>query len=299
LCAACVAVDLDGSPGGAGLDGPQSVLRRIVTIGPNAAEIICELGACDTIVGVDKFTLYPNKLASVTRVGGLFDPDLEGIVSLRPDLIVLRGRSETVERLADRLGIRVYHDPTERLDQIPQTIRELGELVGRDHQAERLVEAFEDRIERITKRVTDRPRPRVFLTVARQPDRLADILTAGQGVFLTHMIEIAGGENIFGDVEMGYPQVSVESILTRRPDVIIELMPEVELTDPLRARIFADWRRWDAIPAVRNERVHILTDDHCLIPSPRYVEIIDRVSRILHPDESLERQRTAAEADRR
>jgi ABC-type Fe3+-hydroxamate transport system substrate-binding protein len=142
-------------------------------------------------------------------------------------------------------------------------------------------------------------RPRVLLTVSRQPDRLADVLTVGHEGFLADMIDLAGGVNVFGDLDMDYPQVSIESILARRPDVIIELMPEVEMTPALHARIVADWGKLGPIPAVRKGGVHILTDDHCLIPSPRYVEIIERVSRILHPDRAVERQRTTSDAQRR
>lgn len=278
--------------------GPSaSPPSSIITIGPNAAEIICGLGACDSIVGVDKFCVFPPALADVPRVGGLFDPDLERIVSLRPDLIVLRGRSATVERLAERMNIGVYHDPTERLDQIPVVIGTLGDRLGRQEQARAMIEEFESALDRVRRRVAGRARPRVFLSVARQPDRLADVLTAGQGVFLTQMIEIAGGQNVFGDVEMGYPQVSIESILARRPDVIIELMPEVEVTPELRDRILTDWRRWALLPAVAQDRVHIISDDHCLIPSPRYVDIIERVSRILHPDEHVEPKTASSDAD--
>ena len=73
--------------------------KRIITISPNSAESICDLGACDRIVGVDKFCVYPPSLQHRPRVGGLFDPDLEKIVALRPDLVVLRGHSDTLERL--------------------------------------------------------------------------------------------------------------------------------------------------------------------------------------------------------
>ena len=274
--------------------------ERVVTIGPNAAEVICALGACGAIVGVDAYTVYPPELGERPRVGGLFDPNLEKITLLRPDLIVLRGRSETLEQLCAKLDVAVYHDPTESLADIPVCIRELGAVLDREAQAERLVSAFHNRIRAVRERAAGREKPRVMLTVARRPDRMADILTAGKGVFLTDMLEIAGGVNIFADIDMGYPQVSLESIVTRQPDVIIELMPEVDLSPALRERILSDWERLGPIPAVQNGRVHILTDDHCLIPSPRYVEIIEKVARLIHPDiEVGNRSDSAAELERR
>jgi ABC-type Fe3+-hydroxamate transport system substrate-binding protein len=128
----------------------------------------------------------------------------------------------------------------------------------------------------------------VLLTVSRRPDRLANLLTAGRGTFLDEMLAIAGGANIFGNLDMAYPQVSLESIVARRPEVIIELMPEVTVTPELRREMLDQWRQVGSFPAVTHGRVYVLTDDHCLIPSPRYVEIIEAVSRILHPQDHAE-----------
>ena len=124
----------------------------------------------------------------------------------------------------------------------------------------------------------------MLLTLSRPPDRLANLLTTGRGTFLDEMLEIAGGVNIFGDLDMRYPQVSAEAIIAKRPEVIIEMMPEVKLTLKLKRQLLNQWKRFGTIPAVASGRIHFLTTDHCLIPSPRYVEIIEQVSRLLHPE---------------
>ena len=266
-------------------DVPRRITpERIITISPNSAEIICELGACDRIVGVDKFCVYPPPLLHRPRVGGLFDPDLEKIVALRPDLVVLRGHSDALERLCASLEIRIYHDRTETLADVSVCITELGRLLDREAQAVKLVDAFHARIAAIRKRVAGRPRPRVFLTYSLQPDRIANVLTAGKGMFLSEMLEIAGGFNVFGHLDMRYPQISTEAIVAQRPDIILQLIPEIEPTDALQEQVLDLWRKLGPIPAVENNRVYILTDDHCLIPSPRYVEIIEKVSRLIHPE---------------
>lgn len=263
---------------------PGRIARRIVTIAPNSAQIVCELGACDRIVGVSKFCVYPPSLADRPRVGGLFDPDLERITSLRPDLVVLRGRSDSIEQLCRRSGIDLYRDETDTIGGITRCIVELGHRLGLAETAGTLVERLEQRIEAIRQRVAGRPRPRVMLTVSRQPDRMSDILTTGNGTFLDETIEIAGGTNAFGDIDMRYPQVSAESIVAKRPDVIIELMPGVKATPAWRSRMLDRWKRLGSVPAVAHNRVYFLTDDHCLIPSPRYVEIIEKISRLIHPE---------------
>lgn len=271
--------------------------ERIITISPNSAEIICELGACDRIVGVDKYCVYPPSLRHRPRVGGLINPDLEKIIALRPDLVVLRGHSDALERLCASLDIRLYHDRTETLADVPVCITELGRLLDREAQAVKLIDAFHARIAAIRKRVAGRPRPRVFLTYTlMQPDRIANVLTAGKGMFLSDMLEIAGGMNVFGHLDMRYPQISPEAIVAQHPDIILQLTPEIELTDALQKQVLDLWRRLGPIPAVQNDRVYILTDDHCLIPSPRYVEIIEKVSRLIHP-ESVGEQPTKSPAE--
>jgi len=256
--------------------------QRIITIAPNSAEIICALDACDRIVGVDKFCTYPPSLADRPRVGGLFDPDLEKIVSLRPDLIVLRGHSESVEKLCRDLKINLYLDPTEKLADIKTCITDLARLTGKEARGRQLVDDFQARLAAIRASVAGKPRPRVLLTVSRRPDRIASVTTAAKGTFLDDMIEVAGGVNVFGHLEMAYPQVSAEGILTARPEVILELMPELNANDKLREELRAQWAAVGPIPAVKTGRIHFLTDANVLIPSPRYAEIIEKATRLLH-----------------
>ena len=258
--------------------------QRIITLAPNAAEIIAALGESKRLVAVSKFCVYPPELTALPRIGGLFNPDLEAVIRLEPDLLVLRGRSESLERLCAQKQIRLYHDPTEGLDEIYTAIGELGDLLGRRQEARQLQHNMRRRLDRITAAVAGRPRPRVFITVARKPDSLAGLLTASRGTFVDEIITRAGGENVFADLAIDYPQVSPEAILTARPDVIIEAMPEAEPTQDLNHRVRDLWRRLGPIPATRNDRVYILTDDNALIPSPRVVDVIARVARWLHPE---------------
>ncbi|MFQ5590973.1 MAG: helical backbone metal receptor [Phycisphaerae bacterium] len=258
-----------------------------MTIAPNSEEIICALGACERIVGVSKFCVFPEELGSRPSVGGLFDPNLERIVSLRPDLVVLRGRSNPIENLCSQLGVPLYLDETDTLSGITTCIVELGEKLDRQARARALAADFQRRLSAIRHRVAGRPRPRVLLTVSRQPDKLANILTAGAGTFLDEMLDVAGGVNIFGQIDMPYPQVSVEGIVAQRPEVIIELMPELNATGDAAQEVLAVWSRVGSIPAAKSGRVFLITERNCLIPSPRYVETIEKVSRLLHPEPNV------------
>jgi iron complex transport system substrate-binding protein len=257
---------------------------RIITLAPNAAEIIAALGLSSRLLAVSTFCVYPPQLESLPRIGGLFNPDLEAIVRLEPDLLVLRGRSRTLEQLCADRQIRVYLDPTERFDDIYTTIAELGAILGRREAAETLQGDMRRRADRIAAVVAGRPRPRVFLTIARKPGSLSAILTASRGTFLDEVINLAGGENVFAHLAMDYPQVSPEAILAAQPEVIVEAMPEAEGGPELVERVRTLWRGLGPIPAVQNNRVYVLTADNALIPSPRVVEVIARLAEWLHPE---------------
>lgn len=257
--------------------------RRIISLAPNAAEIIAALGASSRLVAVSDFCVYPPELNALPRVGGLFNPDLEAIVTLGPDLIVLRGRNATLERLCADRGIRVFLDPTESFDDIFLAIRELGELLDRRGEAAALEGEMRRRLEAVAGAVAGRVRPRVFVTIARRPDSLAGILTASRGTFVHEIITRAGGDNVFSGTDIDYPQVSPEAILAAQPDVIVEAMPEAEPSAELERRVRDLWRRLGPLPASQTGRVFILTEDNVLIPSPRVVEVIERLARRLHP----------------
>ena len=263
------------------------VPQRIVTIAPNSAEVICALGACDRIVGVSKFCVYPKELLDRPKVGGLSDPDLERIAALRPDLLVMRGKNDALERLCEDLHIPIYKDETDTLPGIENCLRELGDRLGLNERAAELIREFHARLEAIRARNAGKPKPRVLLTVSRQPDRLANVLTTGKGTFLDQMIDIAGGINVFGHLDMIYPQVSPEGMLAQQPEVIIELMPDVKLTVALEKQLREQWRQVGSMPAVTHNRIYILTEENGLIPSPRYVEIIEKVARLLHPESDV------------
>ena len=258
--------------------------QRIVTIAPNAAEIICELGACDRLVGVSKFCVYPPQLRDREKVGGLFDPVLERIVILRPDLIVLRGHSESVERLCDSLDIPMYFDETDTIPGIAKCVRELGKRVGKPDEAEKLVARFEARLDAVRKRVAGKKKPRVLIAVSRMRGKLANILTSTSGTFLDEMIAIAGGENAFAHLDMTYPQVSTESIVAQRPEIIIEFMPGRDSSSEKLAQVRAEWSALSSVPAVAQSRIYVITEDHALIPSPRFTIIVEKVARLLHPE---------------
>ncbi|HPF39838.1 MAG TPA: cobalamin-binding protein [Phycisphaerae bacterium] len=261
---------------------------RIVTLAPNAAESIAAIGLADRIVGVSDFCVFPESLTQRARVGGIMDPDLERIVTLDPDLVVLRGQMPTVEALCAKRGIDVYHDATDTLEDIFREIEALGERLGAADAAHELSRRLRDELDALHARVANRPRVRTLMIVNRDVDGIRNVVTFGRGAFVNDVIRLAGGENVFGELNVAYPQVSAEEILAAKPDVIIEAVEASRMSDALRTTMLEQWNALPSIPAVRNHRVYLLTEDYLLIPSPRVVDSVRLLSATLHPEVARE-----------
>jgi iron complex transport system substrate-binding protein len=269
-------------------DGDKRIYHRVVSIAPDATELIAAIGRADRLVGVSTFCIYPPAVERLPRVGGLFDVNLELLLRLSPDLIVLRGENRAVQALCERNHIRIYRDRTNTFDDIFRTLAELGDLLDARDEADRAAAAMRHRLGQIERAVAGRPRPRVFVALARNPDTLAAVMTAGQGTFIDEVIRRAGGQNVFAAASIDYPQVSPESVLAAQPEVIIESMPEVAVTDALREKVRRAWQGLGRFPAADAGRIHILDAPNSQIPSHRIVDVVADVARLLHPETELD-----------
>lgn len=256
--------------------------QRVVTMSPSTAEIVFALGAGDRLVGVSRFCTYPPEAQQLPTIGGQRDPELERIVDLHPDLLILRGHNDVVEQLCREHAIQVYHDPTNTLDDLFVTIGELGRMLKRQSQAKELIDSMRRSLDDVRERARKHDPVRVLFVVSRSPDRLANVFVVGGASYLASLIEIAGGVGVFNDSEMDYLEVSPEAILSTRPEVIIDAMPGQNLDAAQRATLIAHWEKLGDIPAVRNRRVIIVTDNYVTIPSPRIAILAEDLADWLH-----------------
>ena len=241
------------------------------------------IGAGPQVVGVSSFDAYPPEVKTLPRVGALLDPDVERILSLRPGLVITYGSQTDLETQFKRAGVTTYSYRHGGIATILETMRELGDATGHRAQAERVVRDLQTKIAAIRSRVMGRPRPRVMLVIDRQPKTLREVYVSGGRGFLHEMLEIAGGTNVFGDVDRESAQPSQETLIARSPDVIIELQAEGMIVPSDAAADKAVWSGLPALPAVRNGRVHILIGQYLVVPGPRFAQAADTLARTLHP----------------
>jgi iron complex transport system substrate-binding protein len=252
----------------------QGTPRRIVSLIPAVTEMLFAIGAGPQVAGVSSFDRFPPEVERVTKVGGLLDPDLERILSLKPDLVVIFDTQTELRTQLERAGIPVYLYRDAGLSDVTQTIRALGRRVGRTASAARLAGDIERRIAAISRRArsVDR-RPRTLVVLGREPMALRGIYVSGGIGFIHDMVEAADGENVFKEVKRRGLQATTEMILAKRPEVILELRAS-DVTEEVARREAAVWNGL-AIPAVAMHRVFMLRDDRIVVPGPRVAEGVE------------------------
>lgn len=279
-----LAVALSKTRGGAVPAARQAAPQRIVCMAPCIAEAVFALGAGGRVVAVSQYTVYPPEAAARPTVGAVFNPNLERIASLKPDLVIVQEKHDKVEELCRARGIEVLRVEMLQVRTILEGIRTLGDRLGCPERAAALDAQIEGELAAVRRRVAGRPKVKVFLGVDRQPGSLKGLFTVGRASFLTELLDVAGGRNTFDDTESAYPAAQTEALLERAPEVILETYPSQPLSDEKRRALRADWQALGAIPAVRDGRIEFITDDYIVVPGPRIGQIAARFADALHPE---------------
>jgi len=251
---------------------------RVVVLSPALVEIVFDIGAGSQVAGVPDFLFGPPRALALPRVGGSFNPAFEKILELRPRFLLFQGRSAKVRSFAARHSIPCPDPPLEldTLADLFQAYWRVGRIMGVPVEAEDAAHRLRSGLARLLEETLRAgPGPRVFLALGHRKGTLAGVYTATGKTFLGQIVRLAGGRNLFEEAPGKWPQVSIESLQAGEPEVVLDFHPG-EKADP--AALLSDWRRTlPGIPAVRNGKVRVLTEDFLLLPGPRVV----RTARIL------------------
>jgi iron complex transport system substrate-binding protein len=265
---------------------PAAPRHRIISLVPAATEMLFAMGAGPEVVGVSSFDRFPLEVEALPKVGALVDPDFERILTLRPTLVVVYGSQDELINRLDRAAIGMYryqHAVEDGLADIPRTLRALGERIGHRAGADAVAARIEQDLDNVRALVRGKPRPSTALVFGREPGALRGIYVSGGVGFLHDLVEVAGGRDVFEDIKRESLQASTEVMLARRPEVILELRTSSTTSAAIEAERSV-WNRLPALPAVRNDRVHILTDPGLAIPGPRIARAAEVFMAALHPD---------------
>lgn len=254
----------------------QGAPQRIISLIPSATETIMALGAGDRLVARTDYDIDP-LLAHLPTLGGGLTPSLEQLTLLDPDLVVAwpDNLSRSLSGRLGDLGITLYMPQAQSLEDVYKTTRELGRILDRQAAADSLNRDIRMSLAQLASETAELERPGVFYVVWHDPPT-----AAGPGTYIHELIEIAGGQNIFFDAPALWPQVSMEEVVRRNPDILIFPHGEGPSLEVAQLQRMVGWRD---LEAVRQGRV--VTVDAYLFnrPGPRVVEAARRLADIIHP----------------
>lgn len=253
---------------------------RIVSLAPSNTEILFALGLGDRVVGVTDFCDYPEEAKAIEQVGTYFEPNIEKIFSLSPDLVLaIADLPEDIIAKLEELGIPAPILNPSDLEGILADIQLVGKATGAEKEAEALVAEMRGRIAVVTEKASEvKERPKVFCEIdATDPSKP---WATGPGSFMDAMIRLSGGASVAADAESPWVQLSAEEIIAKDPEIIILADSKYGVT----AESVRERPGWEVITAVKEGAIFNIDDDLISRPGPRIVDGLEAVAKIIHPE---------------
>lgn len=261
IAALCDACGKTGLPDGAERSADHS---RIAVFGPALAETLDALGLSERVVAVDDYCVT-SSLADRPRVGGLLNPHAERLLGTSPDLVLVQGSSPDLRRLCRAHDLPFEALKVDTCEEWEQCVATLGVRFGRLESARELIAESRRALAAVAGAAPDPPISCAII-VGRRAGSASGLVAAGGSSFLSELLNTAGGQNIFADAALPYFDVAEEVLLARAPAVILELRPGGNLAEPAAEALL--WEPYASVPAVRDGRVHLLSDESILLPGP-------------------------------
>jgi iron complex transport system substrate-binding protein len=264
--------------------------QRIVSTAPSITELLFALGLGDRVVGVTRFCRYPPEAQKKAIIGDYINPNIEVIASLKPDLVIVQ---QNPVRLTERLNSLRLH--TLEIDQqnvpfedaIYGSIRIVGNATGTSARAAQLIDTIRKGLESVRARSAALKRKRVMFVVGRSPGRLDGLIVVGRAAYLNEVMAIAGGENVFRDAVAPYPEISLESVIARDPEVLLDMgdmSDTVAVSEQHKREVVTLWQRQQVLTAVKQKRVIAIASDMYVVPGPRVVDAARALFTMIHPE---------------
>ncbi|MGD9021501.1 MAG: cobalamin-binding protein [Lysobacterales bacterium] len=271
-------------------DGGELVLddtaQRIVTLAPNLAELVFSAGAGERLVGTVEYSNFPPAARQVPRVGDAFRIDLEGVLALRPDLVIAWPSGNppgALQKLA-RLGIKVWRIEIHSPEEIADSVEHIARAAGSEPTGLALATQLRQRLEALRLEHADKTPVSYFYQVSARP-----LYTVNGAHIISRALALCGANNVFAGLSVLAPQVSREAVVAVNPMALIAPRAANEPAD-LEA-----WRDWPAMRAVRNQALFYLPADSISQATPRLLDVLDSACRLV--DEARHRAMKESSAD--
>ena len=248
--------------------------HRVVCLVPSITDTVFALGSGDDVVAVSDYTTYPPAALKKPSIGSLVKPSIETILSFHPDLVLgtsIPGATETASQL-QTVGVPVYLVDPHGLSGILRSVGSVGEALNRVPEAAALNASLSKRIEAVRARSAGKPAPRVLVPVWYDP-----IITIGKNAFISEIVETAGAKSVTDDLLPDWPEVSMETVVSRAPEALVLIRGGKLSVEMLRKQ-----PGWSSLPAIQAGKVYYV-DSGIQEPSPVAIDALEEIAREFHP----------------
>jgi iron complex transport system substrate-binding protein len=252
--------------------GARNRPKRIVSLNPTTTEILFAIGAGSRLVGRSTYDVFPSEANAVTDVGVPLRPNVEAVLAVHPDLVILYASNDNrpAAQRFQQAGVLTLALKIDSIAQFERDTRLLGRLTGDSAAAYSLVDSVAATLDRVRAATKDLPHPTVFIPTWDRP-----LIAIGGGSFLSQLLDVAGGRNIYEDIAAPSAVVTLEDVAKRNPEYV--------LTSPAAAPTIGTDPKWRALSAVRQK--HVLVYDTLLVgrPSVTLGAAARSLAELLHP----------------
>ena len=251
---------------------PPAVYSRIVSLAPSLTELVFAAGAGETLIGVSAYSDYPPEALELPIIGDAFTVDQEQLALLQPDALLVweSGIPEHVVEDFRRVGYQVEVIRSRSLQDVALALRRIGELTGHQAEANAAADAFLADLRALRDRYADEAPVSVFYQVYQRP-----LYTINGEHYVSELIEVCGGQNIFAELDSLAPAISVEAVIERNPEV---MLASTDAGD----NAFGEWQRWPNLAAVSAGNQYIMPADEIGRATPRLIDAGEALCEALH-----------------
>ena len=238
--------------------------KRIISLAPHTTELLFSVGAGDKLIGVVKYSDFPEAAKTIPRVGGYKKLDLERIVSLQPDLIVAwqTGNRPAEMTQLQELGLNVFYTEPRRLADIASLLTRLGQLTGNRQRAEQAAASFMQQYRWLKNKYKNKNKLRAFYLVWDKP-----LMTINGEHLISDVMNLCGLQNVFSGIKNLVPRINEEVVIKTDPQIIIaggisKVKPEWK----------KQWQRWPELSASQLNALIDINPDLIQRHSPRILQ---------------------------
>lgn len=267
---------------------------KVASLVPAATDLILGMGAGDHLVAVTKYDKDRPETHGLPLAGDYLSTDWEQLATLRPDVMIVAVAPDRLpagtKQRAEQFHIRLINVKTDRLADLFPALERIGEALNEPQKAQHASDELRRRLDAVRQRVSASPRVPTLIMLDEKAENVV-----GRDNFLNDLLEVAGGENVIGPQMTAWPKIDREMLMSLKPQAVLQLLVDdneagagqAELTKRLAMRKQEAKRLWASmadLPAMRQDRVYILSDWYLLLPGYHVADVAEKFAKCLHPE---------------